>query len=327
MKISKYFISIFILLSFLSSLNIQANEIEDTVPCKQKTNNSTTADEDWMQIMHGSVSDSVYQSAYWFDSFFSDEDSERLSPQTNARIRLGWEPKRHDLGKFDARFRVKVRLPHFKNKVDLIFSDDRDDELSQLPLETVRTQPDSADENFSAAVRFIYSQDSNKLTDSRVGLSGGDIFLRARHKRHLAWGGKHGFKFEPMIHYFIKDGLGARLLMEYNYQLKPHKQLRFNYSVNTSQAYSGLRWKHGFYYLKQTENNRASFWGIQVEGKRNSEIGFSIDKYTLSYRLRFNAVKKWLFFEIEPFVEWPIEDHYTTTPGIALRVEGYFYKG
>jgi hypothetical protein len=33
-----------------------------------------------------------------------------------------------------------------------------------------------------------------------------------------------------------------------------------------------------------------------------------------------------LFFEIEPFVEWPEKEDYSTTPGIALRVEGFFYR-
>jgi hypothetical protein len=327
MKITQYFIITFILLSIFPYEKTHATELEEIVPCRQKTTESTAKDEDWMQIMHSSVSDSVYQSAYWFDSFFSDDDSEQISPQTNARIQLGWEPKSRHLGKVDARFRIKVRLPHFKNKVDLIFSDDRDDELSQLPLETVRTKPTLNDEKFAAAVRFIYSQDTDKLTDSRIGISGGDLFVRARHKRRFAWDDKHGFKFEPAVHYFVDDGLGARVLMEYNYQLEAHKQLRVNYSVNASEAYSGLRWKHGFYYLKQTANHRASFWGLQIEGKRNSEEGFSVDKYTLSYRLRFNAIKKWLFFEVEPFVEWPKEEDYKTTPGIALRVEGYFFKG
>ncbi len=316
-----------ILLLFLPYQETKANEVEGTVPCKQKNVGSTSQDDDWMKIMHSNVSDSVYQTAYWFDSFFSDDDSEKMSPKTNARIQLSWEPKRYELGKFDARFRLKVRLPHFKNRVDLIFSDDRDDELSQLPLETVRTQPVLKDEKFAAAVRFIYSQDSDKLTDSRIGVSGGDIFVRARHKRRFAWSDNHGFKLEPAVHYFVDDGLGARVLMEYNYQLAPHKQLRVNYSVSASESYSGLHWKHGFYYLKQTENNRASYWGLQVEGERNGENGFLIDKYALSYRLRFNAVRKWLFFEVEPFIEWIKEENYSTGPGIALRVEGYFYKG
>ena len=58
----------------------------------------------------------------------------------------------------------------------------------------------------------------------------------------------------------------------------------------------------------------------------NIGTGFFIDKYTLSYRYRFNALREWLFFEIEPFIEWPKDENFTTTPGIALRIEGFFSK-
>jgi hypothetical protein len=67
--------------------------------------------------------------------------------------------------------------------------------------------------------------------------------------------------------------------------------------------------------------------GIQVEGERNGDRGFIIDNYTLSYRYRFNALREWLFFEVEPFIEFPEEENYTTTPGVALRIEGFFHKG
>ena len=70
----------------------------------------------------------------------------------------------------------------------------------------------------------------------------------------------------------------------------------------------------------------ATVLGLQVEGERNGDHGFFIDKYTLSYRYRFNALREWLFFEIEPFLEWPRDENFTTTPGIALRIEGLFSK-
>ncbi|MFD1619777.1 hypothetical protein [Thalassotalea marina] len=295
-----------------------------------KANNANkvkTDDIGWMEKLHSTVSDSVFQSAVWFDNFFIDENSEQESPKTTARIRLGWEPKARDLGEFDTRFRIKVKLPHLKDKVDLILSDDDDLDQSYLPLESVNAKPNNENDHFSAAVRITHSKSSNRRIESRIGISGGDIFVRAKHERRLNWSENHSFKIEPSVYYFLDDGLGAKLLMEYDYQIDKTSQLRVNYSVRGSNSFSGIRWKHGFYRLKQLQQNAASIMALQVEGERNGENGFVIDKYTLSYRYRFSAVKEWLFFEIEPFVEWPEEENYTTTPGLALRVEGYFSKG
>jgi len=288
---------------------------------------ATYDDNHWMQNFHETISNSVYQSAIWFDNFFLDDSSEQLSPKTNARIRLGWEPKARDWSEIDTRFRIKVKLPHFKDKVDLILSDDNDNNESQLPLETVNTQPDNNEDHFAAAVRFTHNKSKNRFLESRIGITGGDIFVRAKHKRRYTWNNTHSIKIEPSIYYFLDDGAGAKLLLEYDYQQNDNSQYRINYSIRGSESFSGIRWKHGFYKLTQLLDNAASITGLQIEGERNGDRGFVVDKYTLSYRYRFNALRSWLFFEVEPFLEWAEEDNYTTTPGLALRVEGFFYKG
>lgn len=284
-------------------------------------------DDHWMQGLHETVSNSVYQSAQWFDSFFIANDSEQQSPTTTAKIRLAWLPKSRDWSKVKTRFRVKVKLPHFQNKASLVLSDENDDELNNLPLESANTDSRTDDDKFSLALNYTEDKRKDSLLNYRVGISGGDIFARIKHKRSFDINENQGFLFEPSIYYYLNDGLGAKLLLEYDYQLTSKSQFRINYSIRGSAAFSGIRWKHGLYKLKQIDETTASVWSLQVEGERNGARGFVIDKYTLGYRYRFNALREWLFFEIEPFLEFPEQENYTTTPGIALRVEGFFHKG
>jgi len=294
---------------------------------KIEENDPILNDDYWVSSFHESVSNSVYQSAVWFDNFFIDEENMAKDLKTNARIRLGWKPKSGDWSDIESKFRIKVKLPNFEDKVDLIFSDDSEVEQNLLPLESVSTQTRTTEENFSATLRYIYKKERNKFTDTRLGISGGNIFVQARHKRRFSWNNIHDFKAEPSVSYVLNDGFGSRLLLEYNYQQDKQKQLRIDYSIRGSESFKGIKWKHGFYRLNQLNEHSASIVGIQVQGERNGERGFFIDKYTLSYRYRFNKFQKWLFFEIEPFLEWSKKENYATSPGIALRVEGHFYKG
>jgi len=278
----------------------------------------------WMNDVHESISNSVFQSALWFDDFFTEEGSIQKNPKVNARIRLEWLPRSREWSEVKARFRVKVKLPHFKDKVDLILSDDDETEQNQLPLNTAHINPE--EEKFSAALRYMHDNQKDKYTDTRLGISGGDIFLRTRHKRYISWSENSVFKFEPSVFYFLDDGFGSRLLLEYNYQQDANTQYRIDYSIRGSESFSGIRWKHGFYKLKHLDNKTASVISLQVEGERNGERNFVVDDYTLSYRYRFNAYKEWLFFEVEPFLEWPETEDYRTSVGIAFKVEGHFYK-
>jgi len=295
----------------------------------QETNKPTEGKDDhWMQGLHETVSNSVYQSAHWFDSFFIANDSEeQQSPTTTAKIRFAWLPKSRDWSEVKTRFRVRVKLPHFQNKASVVLSDDTDDELNNLPLESANKSSRTEDERFSLALNYTEDKNKNRLMNYRLGVSGGDIFARAKHKRAFDIGENQGFLVEPSVYYYLDDGLGAKLQLEYDYQLSPKSQFRINYSIRGSAAFSGIRWKHGFYKLKQIDETTASVWSLQVEGERNGDRSFIIDKYTLGYRYRFNALRDWLFFEVEPFLEFPEQENYTTTPGIALRIEGFFHKG
>jgi len=334
---------IFLCLFFLFNINAQSQlipeqkkqevkqkNIDEIVPPlaskKKVVLSDNSSEDDWANIFHQQISDSVYQSAFWFDSFFSVNDNEQEVPKTNARIRFGWLPKSTDLSGIETRFRIKVTLPNLQNKVDVIFSDESDDTLTDLPLETFDSQQVFNKESFSAALRYINTKDKNKYTDTRIGFSAGDLFVRLRHKRRFTWSDTHGVKIEPALYYFIGDGLGARLLLEYNYQINSNDQYRVNYSIRASESFKGQKWRYGLYYLTQLDQQKAAVFGLVTNGKHDSEKGSFVDKYKLSYRYRFNALKSWLFFEVEPFIEWAKEDNFNTDPGIALRIEGYFQK-
>jgi hypothetical protein len=308
-----------IILFSLSTVLCFAEEVKNTA--LQENPDDTL----WINDFHSSISDSVYTSAAWFDQFFTEEGSIQKKPKVNAKIRLEWRPRSRDFAEIKARFRVRVKLPHFKNKVDLILSDEDEANQYQLPLETTHIQAE--EEKLSASLRYMVNNEKNKYTDTRVGISGGDIFIRGRHKRYFSWDKDSVFKIEPSIFYFLGNGFGNRLLLEYNLQQDKKTQYRVNYSIEGSESFSGIRWKHGLYKLKHLNDQTASVTSFQIEGERNGARNFVVDSYTLSYRYRFNAYKKWIFFEIEPFLEWPEIENYSTTPGVAFRVEGHFYKG
>ena len=78
--------------------------------------------------------------------------------------------------------------------------------------------------------------------------------------------------------------------------------------------------------LNQIADQTQSITGLVVHGERNGSDGFFVQNYIASYRYRFNAYRHWLFFEIEPFIEWPKEENYHATPGIAFRIEGVFSR-
>lgn len=283
-------------------------------------------EDDWLYGFHGSISDSVYGTAAWFDSFFATQEVDGSKPQTSARIRLGWEPRARDFDVFTQKFRLRVRLPNLSKKVDLIFSDEVEDDKKDKQIEQGRDITNDKEESFTAAIRLINVDKLTKFVDTRVGISGGDIFTKARVKYTSSFSDVHQFEFQPSIYYYLDDGFGQRLFAEYDYNISSKKQYRMNYSLTFSERYKGHRWRNGYNYLHQLDRFRATALSVVVNGEDNGDRGFVVDNYTLSFRYRVNAYRKWLYFELEPFIEWPEEYDYKTTPGIAFRIEGYFTR-
>lgn len=324
-----------IFLSGLASLTSQASE--DTAPAPIDINRPIdqpeineiiivhpNPEDDWLFGFHDTISDSVFGTARWFDKFFAADEVEETRPETLARIRLGYEPRARNWDVFSQRFRVRVRLPNLAEKVDLIFTDEDDDENSQQPNSSRALNQDNNSNSFNAAIRVINKDTDSRFVDTRIGISGGDLYVKARAKFKKAYKDKHAFEFEPSIFYYLDDGFGTRGFFEYEFNFAEKKQFRTNFSISTSESYKGFRWRNSYFYLRQHNRYQASALGIVVKGEENGDRGFLVDNYTLSYRYRINAYRRWMYFEIEPFVEWPEDEQYKATPGIALRVEGYF---
>jgi len=267
----------------------------------------------------------VYSSVYWFDGLFIPDEQKQNNPKTHTILTLGTRINNRGEEEYDFKFRAKYRLPHFQNKIDLIFSDANTEEGDELPLESLKSSSEISDPSFAASIRMIHNESKDKFLDSRIGMSGGDLFTRIRYKNQTIHNEKHHFTFEPSVNYYIKAGAGAKLSLEYQYNINTDSIFRWNYSLQKNKSDIRDVWKQGFYLLQRTTTGNAYILGLQI-GNINTPLSNTEDiKYTTSFRFRTKGFKSWMHFEIEPFFEW---DQYSKkhSTGLALRVEGVFTK-
>lgn len=280
-------------------------------------------EDDWLFGFHDAISDSVNGTALWFDSFFATDEIDGTTAESSLRVRFGWEPRARKLNVFTKKIRLRLKLPKLEKKVDFIFSDELDDNQSNKVVQGRNLTYEGGD-SLTAAIRVININKPNRFIDSRIGVASDDLFAKVRFKFLKPFSERHLFEFQPSIHYYLKDGFGQHLFAEYNYNYSMDKQLRTSISVKFSQAFDGYNWKQANYFLRQIDKRQAYAIGFVTHGEKNARRGFVADNYKLSYLYRANAYRKWLYVEVEPFLEWPQEDNYSTTLGISLRIEGYF---
>jgi len=298
--------------------------LSDAVTSKVEEASTLASDESpWLDSMHRRVSESVNDTARWFDQFFMlDEQISNEQAVGEARLKLGWRPRTNDLNVFESRFKVRVRLPNLKNRVDLVLSD-YDDEQPDTPLQYNQIDRQDQQDRFSVALQWRRQADSG--LSHRIGIGRRlQPFVKSRYRKNLSLSEHTDIRAETSLYYYSSDGFGAELALAYSYAIKENSLLRFNNNFYFRDNSNDWLWQHSWQHLWQYNANNAVINGLYIEGL--SQPSYHLEEYLISSRWRQSTSKAWLFYEIEPFITWRKDENFNTSYGIALRVEGYFGK-
>ncbi len=277
----------------------------------------------WLDDLQSNVTESVHNTANWLDTFFA-EDSFQLDQEAHghARIQLAWEPRSRDLIEFESRVRINWKLPKFKNQVDVVFSD-YDDELEKAPVKAAQNDVLSNQNRFNLALRWIQKTDKKSLWSHRVGVGRKlQPFVRSRYTRIFEMNARNNIRSEVSGYFYAKDGLGGHFGLQYEHVMSENSVLRVDNNFYYRDESNDWLWQHGFYGMSQVNEKSAFIYGAYVEG--NSKPTYQVTEYLVSTRWRKNALRDWLYFEVEPFILWRRDEDFAPSYGMALRVEGFF---
>lgn len=275
----------------------------------------------WLDSLHENITDSVNDSALWFDEFFMlDQNSLSQTAVGEARIQLGWNPRSRDLNQFESRIKLRYKLPNLKNRVDLVVSD-YDDEQPDNLLQKTNIEDNNQQNRFSLALQWKAKPDSG--LSHRIGVGRRlQVFVRSRYRTALGFGEHADIRMESSIYYYSGDGFGAELAARYGYVFNPTSMLRFNNHFYYRDKSKDWLWQHSLQHLIQIDEKNALIYGVYFEGL--SQPNYHLEEYLVSSRWRINALREWLFFELEPYITWRKDEAFSASYGIGLRLEGYF---
>ena len=319
--------SLLFILSFCACASAKQSdpfELEPAQKVAALTEQDFSSEFGWLDDFHSRFSGALDDSALWLnDKFSDDQQAEQPGSKAWARHIMGWEPKTGELDKFPLKFKIKVNLPNLKHKINLVFSDNESEDFNRLPLETSRPASDSLHgRDFGAAIQLLHKSNEHAYFRSRIGIGSGQIYARSSYRWKKKFSDDWVLNIEPSLEYYIKDGLGYRFLTELSHFPDASSEFRGFYSIWDREDFDSPRWKKAVYHLTKWDAKTTLISGVLINGVTTPN--YRDEKITISTRIRRHALRKWLFFEIEPFVDFERQDNYDTRWGIALRVGGYF---
>ncbi|PLX96660.1 MAG: hypothetical protein C0622_14420 [Desulfuromonas sp.] len=289
------------------------------LPVRGEETSTAAGDANWLDRSHELLSDRTQQAAIWFDSFFGDQRDTEVPASISTRISLGWKTSHHGVNDNFIRIRAKARLPQLKERFYLILSNEEEDDYNLLPLEASR--PESAarsDDEFNAALRWIKENIASGEVDAQLGLrSWSDVYLRGRYHRLFNLSKASELRLTPEVFIDSEYGLGSRLLSEVDYLFDHPGLVRFSLRGQVASETERLDWRSGLSYTYRFSKKSAIVTGFYMNGASDEN---DVENYSASIRLRQNFWRPYLYYEIEPYLDWPDADGYRTDYGIALSL-------
>lgn len=270
----------------------------------------------WVDSSHRFATDQTMALTRWVDGFFGDVEGDAETAESRLRVKFGtqWDER------FPNQNRVtvggKIDLPQLANRVDLVFRGDDPDELIR------GYQNDPSQSQVGIQVNLDESTSGKHRTDLTIGLSSSGPKPGFKYRYHTMFNANTALRFSQRAQYDLDDGAYATTKLDVDYVLSDTSLLRSQNRVLLGRDAEGAEWSTNFGRFRQWTNaegfERASFLYLEVQGQTKPHS--YVNNYQLGLRFRAQALRKFLFFELEPTFNYRIDEPYAQRKG-ALALE------
>ncbi|PKG80827.1 hypothetical protein CXF85_22230 [Colwellia sp. 75C3] len=291
---------------------------------------SVVAERPKADLLQSKLNTMMQNTASWLDNIgdsntaeSNESDKKNSTNKTdnasaNGYLQLSWLPRTGDLDDVDAKFKVYFNLPEWNDRLALIIDNDDEDELL-LDYETDNSPTDQSGVN--VALQYVKQFNEKWQIKNRLGVSRKQLYLRS--EIQFNWHIKDvAFRLQPRLDYFLQDGWGPSVKGVINYPLEK-SYFSLSASWQKLQNESRSRRKVGFFHIKSTGRDQILVTGVQYN-KSNNKLDIANENYVVSTRYRNLLYKSWMYFEVEPFIEFNQLNDFRREVGIAFNLISYY---
>jgi hypothetical protein len=290
-----------------------------------------TVDNGWMDRSHSYIERDLFRFAAWFDRFFGDERMEVTGkPGSLLRWKNDFRSDEEDGFSYRSTFRATFRLPRLKKRWRLVISgESKGDPTAVNPEDPGNPALDTKATVRTGSTELIY----DFLRTSRTSLYVGtgvhvklppEAFVRTRfqHARPIGFGTLG--RYTGTVFFNSEDGLGESNQVDIERPLAPSTLLRWSNSVTITQESDGWDWGTDLSLLHKLSPKSAVTFAGGVSGA--TRPAWSAQHHRILARYRRNVLRKWLFLEGEPGIQWHEKEDGSRNPvwEATLRVEILF---
>ena len=277
-------------------------------------------DAGWIDSGQGYAAQKANEMTQWVDNFFGNDERDLEQAESRLRLRTIYDWDQHLDSEFKLRLGGKVSLPQISKRLDLVF---RGEDMDGFGSEGAE---DRAEDRIGLQYRVGPREVSKHRFDITVGFGSSGPKPGVKYVYENAFAEDLNFRFTQRFIYDLGDGAYGTSRFVLDKALSDRQLLRAYTRMLYGEETEGNEWSTNFSYARgwQGDSGRVGATWVYVGAEGQTEPSAYAKNYRVGVRLRRQAGKAYLFWEIEPSYNWRIDEPYFDREGawkIELRLE------
>jgi hypothetical protein len=266
----------------------------------------------------------------YFSDFFKDETYLNANNQSYLRVRLGPELDQKGEDQWKASFGFNLNLPYTQDRLKLFVDEDVDADLNDKT-------PDPNAGDASVGMKYFIPEFIDDLdVDFSLGITGVNPFVRGQFQYPFDF---YDWRLRPVqrVRYSIEDEFEEETLMYFDRRISSSEMVRLFLKRETQTQKYGQRYSAQIAYFNTLKYDVGFNSYIVLSGdsqffKNNPDYipdGYEhsgIDSYRVGIVWKEQFFREWLFYEVEPLIEWSRVYRYDENYIFKATLELWFGK-
>ena len=272
--------------------------------------------ESWVDSSHAYVTENAHALTVWMDQFFGDETYNLEQAESLLRLQLinGWDTGEGYDNK--VRLRGKLQLPRISRKLDLVFSDQAEDDQD--------LDDDRLDDR--VGLQYLLREGKRSRFDTTLSLNASGLKPGLRYRNQGAVNDPFSYRFIQRVQHERNEGFYATTQLDLNYKQNSDNVWRFSQRTIFGEESEGVEWRSRLAlrqrHLTDSERPLAMEHFILINGITSPDA--FVRNYRLGTVFRRQVYRPYMFVELEPSYNFRRLDARSGRSGewgIILRLE------
>lgn len=273
-------------------------------------------DERWIDAGHDYAAQKANEMTQWVDNFFGNDERDLEQAESRLRLRTiyNWDDRLDNEVKF--RLGGKVSLPQISKRLDLVFRGEDMDDFSNQGVD------DPSEDRIGLQYQVGPRESQKHRFDLTVGFGSSGPKPGVKYVYQDAFAEDLNFRFTQRFTYDLGEGGYGTSRFVLDKALRERELIRAYTKLLYGEETDGTEWSSSLSYARgwQGDSGRVGASWIYVGVDGQTEPYEFVKNYKIGLRLRRQAIRDFLFWEIEPSYNWRIDEPYFDREG-AWRVE------